>query len=94
MAGGNWGVYASTITNGAIVSLSLARSVVHNAFYALASETNGSGQATMNVSDSMVAGNNFGVYQDGSGSILQSYGNNQIGDNSSDHGTLTSVSLN
>ena len=63
-------------------------------FYGVASQTSGgAGSSVLIVSDSSVSGSQYAYYQDGTGSVLKSAGNNLFGDSGLAVGTLTPIAL-
>ena len=94
ISGGNEGVGAFTAIAGAVAKIFVTRSTIHGAAFALDSGTiSGLGSALVSVSNSMVTNNAYGWYQNGTGSVVESLGNNHIRGNTSNTGTLTNVGL-
>ncbi len=93
ISGGSEAVNANTQAPGATTKIFVTRSTIHGVQYALLSGTLSVGSALVSVSNSMITNNNFGWYQSGTGSVLESSGNNHIRGNSSNFGTLTNVGL-
>jgi hypothetical protein len=92
---GDKGISAwATIAGGASRAL-VTRTTVESTDRALDSQTSGVGSATVAVSYSMITNNFTPWYQQGAGSTLRTFGNNQISDNvgSVGTGTLTTVTL-
>ena len=93
ISGGADGVHAHTIIAGAVAKIFVTRSTIHGVIFALESKTNGFGSALVTVSNSMITNNNYGWYQVGTGSVVESSGNNHIRGNGGNLGTLTNVGL-
>ena len=94
ISGGLEGVFAFTINNAAAVArIFVTRSTIHGVDFALDSLTNGFGSALVSVSNSMITNNLNGWYQSGTGSVVESSGNNHIRGNGGNFGTLTNVGL-
>ncbi len=93
ISGGLVGVHAFTQVAGATTKIFVTRSTIHGVQFALASGTNGFGSAVVSVSNSMITENGDGWVQSGTGSFVESSGNNHIRGNSFNTGTLTNVGL-
>ena len=88
VSGGAVGVYAQTSVAGASVRITVIRSTIeHASNAALVSNTGSGGSASLAVSGSMIANNNSGWKQQGSGVIL-SLGN-YLTDNGGTESVLT-----
>jgi hypothetical protein len=94
ISGGTAGIFASAGIAGATARIFVTRSTMENVFYALESQTPGSGSALVSVSNSMITKNGYAWYQFGTGSVVESAGNNHIRGNAfTSVGTLTLVGL-
>ncbi len=93
ISGGTYGVFALTQIAGATANIFVTRSTIHGVNNALDSSTNDLGSALVSVSNSMVTNNLSGWYQFGTGSVVESAGNNHIRGNTGNVGTLTNVGL-
>ncbi len=93
ISGGAEGVYAATNIAGAFAKIFVTRSTIHGVTYALDSETNNFGSTLVSVSNSMVTNNIYGWIQSGTGSVVESSGNNHIRGNGGNVGILTNVGL-
>ena len=88
-----YGVFANATVASASARVFVTRCTIEGSFYALDSETSGVGSALVTVSGSMITNSTYGWFQNGSGAVVKSLGNNHIQDNSSTVGTLTPASL-
>jgi hypothetical protein len=93
VSGGTEGVFAYTSIAGAVARIFVTRCTIEGVDYALDSETNGSGSASVAVSSSMITNNFYAWYQSGAGSIIRTLGNNHITDNTTSLGSLTPTAL-
>jgi hypothetical protein len=87
------GVVAFTNVSGANAKAFVTRSTIENATNALDCETTGVGSALCSVSGSMITNNVKAWLQSGTGSVIESLGNNHIRGNTTSIGTLTPVGL-
>ncbi|MCL4690619.1 MAG: right-handed parallel beta-helix repeat-containing protein [Burkholderiales bacterium] len=93
VTGGVIGVAALT-TAAAGTRVTVTRTTIEQTFYGVASQTSGgAGSSVLIVSDSSVSGSQYAYYQDGTGSVLKSAGNNLFGDSGLAVGTLTPIAL-
>jgi thiamine pyrophosphokinase len=93
ISGGTYGVVAYSNNAGATSQVFVTRCTIENVAYALDSETNNIGSTLVSVSNSMVTKSIFGWNQLGTGSVIESAGNNHIRGNVGSQGTLTPVGL-
>jgi hypothetical protein len=94
ISGGGEGVYAITTITGAVAGIFVTRSTIESAGNALDSETMlGGGSALVTVSGSTITSNTYAWYQSGTGSVIETAGNNHIRGNTTSIGTLTPVGL-
>ena len=94
ISGGANGVVAATAIAGATAQVFVTRSTIENANFALYSETAGVGSALVSVSNSMITKNDYAWYQEGTGSVIESSGNNHIrGNANTPLSPLTNVGL-
>jgi hypothetical protein len=94
ISGGNVAVYAFTSIAGADARITVTRTTIDGASYALTSETNGSGTAVVAVSNSMITNNLRAWSQTGAGSTIRTLLNNHITDNVNPSvGSLTATPL-
>jgi hypothetical protein len=94
ISGGSDGVYARAAVNNSLVRISVTRTTIDKTTYGLLSYTscNPCG-ASIAISSSMIANNEYGWYQDGAGSVIQSLGNNHFTGNNQVFGSLTPTPL-
>jgi len=95
ISGGYSGVYATTNNAGAVARISVTRCTIENTSNGIAVQTGGAGLGSplISISFSMITNNNQAWYQVGSGSALESLGNNHIRGNATFTGVLTNVGL-
>jgi hypothetical protein len=94
ISGGNEGVNAFTTSGGGVARIFVSRSTIEGAaLYALDSQTNnGLGSTLISVSASTITNNAAAWLQSGTGSVIESTGNNHIrGNLGGNIGTLTPV---
>jgi hypothetical protein len=93
ISGGSWGVFAFTGIAGATAKIFVTRSTIESTNYALDCETTNVGSALVTVSGSTITYNLYAWYQSGTGSVIESSGNNHIRGNTNTFGALTNVGL-
>ncbi len=94
ISGGSEGVLAFTTFAGAVVRVFVTRCTIEGTDFALGSETiGGAGSASVAVSYSMIVNNNYAWYQQGTGSVIRTLGNNHITDNAQSAGVLAPTAL-
>jgi len=98
ISGGLEGALASTTNSDAWASIMVTRSTIHdtcNALHADATAAAGAGKPSVIVTNSTVTNNLVGLLQSGTTAVtvVKSLGNNYIGDNGSETGTLTTTPL-
>jgi hypothetical protein len=93
ISGGNEGVYAQGLVAGAIARIFVSRSTIEGALTALDSFASGGGSALVTVSGSTITSNFNGWQLGGTGSVIESAGNNHIRGNTQAIGALTPVGL-
>jgi Right handed beta helix region len=90
--GSSLGIYAGGVNATAPVRVSVTRSTISNNLYGIWADTGG-GDTVVTVSNSMVTGNTGGLYQTGTGSTLETLGDNTVRQNGTNtSGTITTVS--
>jgi hypothetical protein len=92
ISGGAEGVYA-IVNADAISSIMVTRSTIHDTGNALHAAGILAGHSMVVVTNSTVTNNATGVLQSGIVSVVKSLGNNYIGDNGGDVGSLTTAAL-
>jgi len=86
------GFWLEGVTSGGIVTGSLLGSSVTHANYGVVSENVGGGTTNLAVSGSQLTLSSYGMFQYGTGSVLESLGNNLVRNNPSNtSGTITIV---
>jgi hypothetical protein len=93
IVGGSEGIFAYAAVAGAVAKVFVTRCTVEGTFYGLDSETGGAGSALVSVGASMITNNNSAWYQSGTGSVIESSGNNQMRGNVGSTGVLTPAGL-
>lgn len=84
------GIWTYTNNSTATARSEVIRTTVANGNYGVSASTTGTGTAVLSVSESMITGNVFGMYQNGAGSTLRSTLNNTVSDNSTNaSGSIT-----
>jgi Periplasmic copper-binding protein (NosD) len=92
VSGNGVGVYAQAVAANAVARVSFIRSTISNNGWGIYVTDYIVGTQVITVSDSMVTGNNYGLYQAGT-STLESLGNNTVRQNGTNtSGTITTVS--
>ena len=93
ISGSGEGVFVYTIIAGATAKAFVTRSTIEGTTYALDSETNDTGAATLVISGNTVVNNTYGWFRFGTGSLIKTLGNNHITDNGSTSGAVTPAAL-
>ena len=89
----NAGLVATSVSANANIRVSIIRSTFTNGAYGLISDAGG-GTSVLTISESMVTGNGFGLFQSGTGATLESVANNTVRQNGlNTAGTITTVPL-
>ena len=92
ISGGINGVTAATTVD-AVANVMVTRSTIHDTGTGLNATSADVGHPMVVVTNSTVTNNGSGFVQSGTGSVVKSLGNNYIGDNGGDSGSLTSSVL-
>jgi len=90
ISGGINGVTAATTVD-AVANVMVTRSTIHDTGTGLNATSADIGHPMVVITNSTVTNNATGFLQSGTGSVVKSLGNNYIGDNGGDSGSLTSL---
>ncbi len=90
ISGGINGVTAATTVD-AVANVMVTRSTIHDTGTGLNATSADVGHPMVVVTNSSVTNNGNGFVQSGTGSVVKSLGNNYIGDNGADSGSLTTA---
>ncbi len=93
VGGGDYGVHAWSSGSSAAARIFVTRSTIEGFSYGLRCGTVNNGATVISISNSMITHNSYSWYQNGTGSVIESAGNNHIRGNTTSFGTLTNVGL-